>query len=124
MSVRTALVGAATTVVLVAGLGRPTEPDAAGKGDECVLMHTVTGVPSWDVGDAPGDVIGGVALRLGTLVVLAALLSGLAGRRGARGPALLAGWAALVVAAAVANAVAFVYTAAVVLDGDVPGSYF
>jgi hypothetical protein len=123
MSVRTALVGAATTAVLVAGLGSPPAQDAAREADASVLLRTVTVVPSWDVADAPGDVIGGVAVRLGTLVVLAALLSGLAGRRGARGPALLAGWGALVVAAAVANAAAFVYTAAVVLDGDVPGRY-
>ncbi len=123
MSVRTALVGAATTVILVAGLGSPPAQDAAREADASVLLHTVTVIPSWDVADAPGDVIGGVAIRLGTLVVLAALLSGLAGRRGARGPAVLAGWAALLVAAAVANVAAFVYTAAVVLDGDVPGRY-
>jgi hypothetical protein len=123
MSVRTALVGAATTVILVAGLGSPPAQDAARDADASALLHTVTVIPSWDIADAPGDVIGGVAIRLGTLVVLAALLSGLAGRRGARGPALLAGWAALLVAAAVANAAAFVYTAAVVLDGDVPGKY-
>ncbi len=36
---------------------------------------------------------------------------------------MLAGWAALLVAAAVANVAAFVYTAAVVFDGDVPGRY-
>src|SRR5262245_44504759 len=124
MSLRTALVGTATTVVLVAGLGSPPAQDAAREADASVLLRTVTAVPSWDVGGAPGDVIGGVAIRLGTLVVLAALLSGLAGSRGARGPALLAGWGALVVSAAVANAAAFVYTAAVVLDGNVPGRYF
>jgi hypothetical protein len=123
MSVRTALVGAATTVVLVAALGSPPVQDAAGEADASVLLRSVAVIPSWDVADAPGDVVGGVAVRLGTLVVLAALLSGLAGRRGARGPALLAGWAALLVAAAVANVAAFVYTAAVVLDGDVPGRY-
>jgi hypothetical protein len=123
MSVRTALVGAATTVVLVAGLGSPPVQDAARESDASVLLRTVAVVPTWDVADAPGDVIGGVAIRLGTLVVLAGLLAGLAGRRGARGPALLAGWGALVVAAAVANVAAYVYTAAVVLDGDVPGRY-
>jgi hypothetical protein len=124
MSVRTALVGAATTVVLVAGLGSPPLQDAAREADASVLLRTVTVIPSWDIADAPGDVIGGVAVRLSTLIVLAALLCGLAGRRGARGPALLAGWGALLVAAAAANAAAFVYTAAVVLDGEVPGSYW
>src|SRR4029453_4438771 len=54
MSVRTALVGAATTVVLVAGLGSPPAQDAARDADASVLLRTVTAIPSWDVGEAPG----------------------------------------------------------------------
>jgi hypothetical protein len=117
MSMRTALAGTATTAVLVAALGNPPVVDAARDADSQVLTGTFTGFANWDVADAPGDVIGGVVLRLGVTLVLVALLCALAGRSRSRGAAVVGGWGALVVAAGIAGAAGYVYQVAVVLEG-------
>src|SRR5688572_5923791 len=117
MSARTALAGAATTVVLVGALGNPGAVDAASDADEQALGLVLTGFAGWDVSDLPGDAVGGVVLRLGSTIALVALLSGLVGRSRSRAAAFIGGWGALAVAAAVAGGVAYVYQVAVVLDG-------
>jgi hypothetical protein len=122
MSTRSALAGGAVTVAIVAALGNPAAQDAAAEEGASVLLRTVVGVPGWDVPDgAGGDVVGGVVLRLAVLIVLAAALCAAAGRARARGPALLAGWGALVVAGAVAAAVAYAYAVTVILPGGTFG---
>jgi hypothetical protein len=122
MSTRSALAGGAVTVAIVVALGNPAAQDAAGEDGASVLLRTVAGVPAWDVpGGAGRDVVGGVVLRLAVLIVMAAGLCALAGRARARGPAVLAGWGALVVAGAGAAAVAYAYTVTVVLPGGTVG---
>jgi len=124
MSTRSALAGAATTAVLVAALGNPRAVEAGLDADHPALGLTLTGFPGWDVADLPGDVVGGVVLRLAVALVLVAVLSALAGRSRSRGAAFIGGWGALVVAAGVAGAVAYVYQVAVVLDGQTFGSTY
>jgi hypothetical protein len=109
-------------VAIVAALGNPAAQDAAAEEGASVLLRSVAGVPSWDVPDGAGaDVVGGVVLRLAVLIVLAAALCALAGRARARGPGLLAGWGALVVAGAMAAMVAYVYAVTVTLPGGAFG---
>ncbi|HEX5366683.1 MAG TPA: hypothetical protein VFW63_08495 [Acidimicrobiales bacterium] len=102
--------------VVVAALGNPGVLDAA-RGEGSFLATSVTAFASWDVAEAPGDVVGLVALRLGLTVAAAGLLSAVGGRGRSRPAAWLAGWGAVVVAAALAAAAAYVYQVAVVLDG-------
>jgi len=118
MSLRSALAGAATTAVIVAGLGNPATVDAARDSDQQGIASTLTGFPNWDVADAPGEVAGLVALRLGVVIALAGLLCALVGRSRSRGAAFLGGWGAATVAAAVAGGAAFVYQVPVVFDGN------
>jgi hypothetical protein len=118
MSLRTALAGATTTAVVVAALGNPAAVDAARDSDQQALAATLTGFANWDVGDAPGDVVGLVALRLGLVVVIAGLLCALVGRSRSRAAAFLGGWGATTVAAGIAGAAAFVYQVPVVFDGN------
>jgi hypothetical protein len=118
MSTRSALAGAAATAVLVGVLGSPAAQDAASDSGSPLLTRTVTALPSWDVPDgAPARLVWGIVLRLAVLMLVAAGLCAVAGRSRRRGPAFLAGWGALVVAAGLAGAVGYVYTVAVVLDG-------
>jgi hypothetical protein len=124
MSGRTALAGVATTAVLVAALGNPAVQDAGRDADNPVLVRTFTGFPGWDVDGATADVVWGIVIRLGVFVVVAGLLCAPAGRSRARAPAVLAGWAAVVVAAGSGAAAAYVWVDAVVLDGvGLPGTY-
>jgi hypothetical protein len=120
MSLRSALAGASTTAVVVAALGNPAAVDAARDADQQQLAATVVGFANWDVADAPGDVVGLVALRLGVVIVLAGLLCALVGRSRSRGAAFLGAWGAVGVAAAVAGAASYVYQVPVVLDGNAP----
>lgn len=117
MSLRSALAGAATAAVLVGVLGSPWAAETARDADDQALATTLTALPGWDVGDQPGEVVRGVALRLGVLLVVVTLLCGLAGRSWSRVAAFLGGWAALVVAGGVAAAGFYAYQVAVVLDG-------
>lgn len=117
MATRSALVGAATAAVVVAALGNPAAVSAARDLDDRALGATLTGFARWDVADQPGDVVASVAVRLGATLVMVALLCALAGRAGSRPAALLGGWGAAVVAAAVGGALAYVYQVVVVLDG-------
>jgi hypothetical protein len=120
MSLRSALAGATTTAVVVAALGNPAAVDAARDADQQQLVATVVGFANWDVADAPGDVVGLVALRLGVLIVLAGLLCALVGRSRSRGAAFLGAWGAVGVAAAVGAAASYIYQVPVVLDGSAP----
>lgn len=124
MSLRTALAGATTTTLLVAALGNSGVVDAARDADSRALALTVTGFANWDVANAPGDVVAGVLLRLGVVVVVVALLCALAGTARARGAAFIGGWGALVVAGAAAGAVEYVYRVAVVFDGQSFGNTY
>lgn len=117
MATRSALAGAATAAVVVAAIGNPAAVSAARDLDDRALGTTLTGFAGWDVADQPADVVASVAVRLGTTLVMVALLCALAGRAGARPAALLGGWGATVVAAAAGSAVAYVYQVVVVLDG-------
>lgn len=118
MSLRAALAGAATTCVVVAALGNPAVVEAAADADSALAASTLTAFPNWDVADAPGEIVGEVAIRLGATVVLAGLLGAVAGRSRSRAGAFLGGWAALVVAAAIAGGAGYVYRVPVVLDGQ------
>jgi hypothetical protein len=120
MSLRSALAGAATTAIVAAALGNPAAVDAARDADQQQLAATVVGFADWDLADAPGEVVGLVALRLGVLIVLAGLLCALVGRSRSRAAALLGAWGAVGVAAAVAGATSYVYQVPVVLDGNAP----
>jgi hypothetical protein len=120
MSLRSALAGATTTAVVVAALGNPAAVDAARDADQQQLVATVVGYANWDVADAPGDVVGLVALRLGVLIVLAGLLCALVGRSRSRGAAFLGAWGAVGVAAAVGAAASYIYQVPVVLNGSAP----
>jgi hypothetical protein len=120
MSLRSALAGATTTAVAAAALGNPAAVDAARDADQQQLAATVVGFASWDVADAPGEIVGQVALRLGVLIVLAGLLCALVGRSRSRGAAFLGAWGSVGVAAAVAGAASYVYQVPVVLDGNAP----
>ncbi len=124
MTMRTALAGATTTTLLVAALGNSGVVDAAREADSQALGLTVTGFANWDVGNAPGDVVAGVVLRLGVAIVVVALLCALAGTARARGAAFLGGWGALVVAAGAAGAIEYVYLVAVVFDGQTFGNTY
>jgi hypothetical protein len=118
MSMRSALAGGVMTVALAAALGSPAAQDAAAEDGASVLVRTVTGVPSWDVpADAGGDIVGGIVLRLAVLVGVTMALCAVAGRARRRGPALLAAWGGLGVAAALAATAAYVYSVTVVLPG-------
>lgn len=117
MSMRSALAGAASTTALLAALGNPAAVDAARDADNQALATTLTGFADWDVADLPGEVVGGVVLRLALALVLVALLCALAGRSRSRGAAFIGGWGALVVATGAAGAAGYVYQVAVVLDG-------
>jgi hypothetical protein len=118
MAMRCALAGAVTTVAVVAALGNPSAVDAAREVDHTTLGRTLAEFANWDVADLPGDAVGAVALRLGLTLLLVALLCGLTGRSRSRAAALVGGWGALVVAAAVAGAVTYAYQVAVILDGQ------
>jgi hypothetical protein len=124
MSLRSALAGATTTAVVVAALGNPATVDAARDADQQQLAATVVGFANWDVADAPGEIVGLVALRLGVLIVLAGLLCALVGRSRSRGAAFLGAWGAAGVAAAVAGAASYVYQVPVVLDGNAPAATY
>src|SRR5918994_278799 len=92
MSMRSALAGGVMTAALAAALGSPAAQDAAAEDGASVLVRTVTGVPSWEIpGDAGGDVVGGIVLRLAVLVVVTMALCSAAGRARRRGPAVLPG---------------------------------
>jgi hypothetical protein len=122
MSTRSALAGAAATLVLAGVLGSPAAQDKAADDGAPLLTRTVTALPSWDVPDgAPARLVWGIVLRLAVLLVVALGLSAVAGRSRSRGAAFLAGWGGLVVAAGLAGAVGFVYTVAAVLDGGTLG---
>jgi hypothetical protein len=122
MSTRSALAGAATTLVLAGVLGSPAVQDRATEDGAPLLTRTVTALPSWEVPDgAPARLVWGIVLRLAVLLVVALGLCAVAGRAQSRGAAFLAGWGGLVVAAGLAGAVAYVYTVAVVLDGGTLG---
>jgi hypothetical protein len=122
MSTRSALAGAAATAVLVGVLGSPAAQDAAADSTSPLLTRTVTVFPSWDLPDgAPASQVWGIVLRFAVLLLGVVGLSAVAGRSHRRGPAFLAGWGGLVVAAGVAAAVGYVYTVAVVLDGGTLG---
>jgi hypothetical protein len=122
MSTRSALAGAAATVVLAGVLGSPAAQDKAADDGAPLLTRTVTALPSWDVPDgAPARLVWGIVVRLAVLLVMALGLCALAGRSQNRGAAFLAGWGGLVVAAGLAGAVGAVYTVAVVLDGGTLG---
>jgi hypothetical protein len=122
MSTRSALAGAAATLVLAGVLGSPAAQDKAADDGAPLLTRTVTALPSWDVPDgAPARLVWGIVLRLAVLLVVALGLSSVAGRSRSRGAAFLAGWGGLVVAAGLAGAVGFVYTVAAVLDGGTLG---
>ena len=120
MSLRSALAGATTTAVAVAALGNPATVDAARDADRSSSSGTVVGFANWDVADAPGEVVGMVALRLGVLIVLAGLLCALVGRSRSRAAAFLGAWGAVGVAAGVAGAASYVYQVPIVLDGSSP----
>ena len=117
MSARAVVSGAVTTAVLVVVLGSPAAQDAARDAKNRALGRTLTSFPSWDAGSAPADVRWSVAIRLIVLAVGTALLCAVAGRSSSRGAALLAGWAAAIVAAAGAGAAAHAYLVATVLSG-------
>jgi len=122
MSTRSALAGAAATVVLAGVLGSPAAQDRAAEDGAPLLTRTVTALPSWDVPDgSPARLVWAIVLRLGVLLLVALGLSAVAGRSRSRSAALLAGWGGLVVAAGLAGAVGYVYTVAVVLDGGTLG---
>jgi hypothetical protein len=116
MVLRCALAGATTTAVLVAAVGNPPVVEAA-HDNGTALAATVSRFVSWDVLDAPADVVGLAVVRIAVLVVLVGVLSGIAGRSRSRSAAWLAGWAAVVVAGAAAAAAAYSYQVAVILDG-------
>ena len=118
MSLRTALAGATTTAIVVAALGNPAVVDAARDSDQQVIASTLAGFVNWDVADAPGEVVGLVALRLGVLIVMAGLLCALVGRSRSRLAAFLGAWGAVGVAAAMAGGASYVYQVPVVLDGN------
>ena len=124
MSVRSALAGAATTVVVAAGLGNPAVVDATRDSDHQALVATIVGFVDWDVAGSSGEVVGLVAIRLGVLVVAAGLLCGLVGRSRSRVAAWLGGWGAVGVAAALAGAAAYAYEVPVVLDGAAPADTY
>src|SRR5918997_1957384 len=124
MSTRSALAGAVTSAVLVAALGSPAVVEAGRDAEIRTLGLTLTAFPDWDVSGQPGEVVGGVAVRLGVVLVVVTLLCALAGRSRSRGAAFLAAWGALVVATAVAGAVAYAYEAGVVLDRRMSGPSF
>jgi hypothetical protein len=117
MALRSALAGAATTVGLIAVLGNPLVVDAVVENEPAALSSTLVRFADWDVFGRDIDVVVQAALRLGVTVVGVALLCALVGRSASRGASFLAGWAALMVAAAVAGAVNYVYTVEVFLDG-------
>ena len=125
MSTRSALSGAAATVVLAGLLGSPAAQDRAAEDGAALLTRTVAALPSWEVPDgAPARLVWGIVLRLAVLLVVALGLCAVAGRSRSRGAAFLAGWGGLVVAAGLAGAVGYVYAVTVVLDGtlgDVTG---
>jgi hypothetical protein len=122
MSTRSALAGAAATAIVVGVLGSPAAQDAAADSTSPLLTRTVTTFPSWDVPDgASASLVWGIVLRLAVLLVGVLGLCAVAGRSQRRGPAFLAGWGALVVAASVAAAAGYVYTVAVVLEGGTLG---
>jgi hypothetical protein len=131
MSVRSAVAGTASVGVLVGVLGSPAvvngAQDLAERHHGPITAGTLTGFPNWDVfGDGtPTNAIWGVVLELGVLLILAGLLTAMAG--GASRPAaFLAGWGSLVVAAGIAGAVHFTYQNAVLGPGENPFgvSYF
>ena len=125
MSTRTALAGAGTTVALLVALGNPAVVDAARDADEPALAFSFTAFPNWDTpAGVPGDVVGGIVLRLALAVVLVGLLCALVGRSRSRGAAFVGGWGALVVAAGIAGAVFYVYQVAVVFDGNSFGATY
>jgi hypothetical protein len=118
MSMRSALAGAVTTAVLIGALGSPAVADIARDADSDVFAGTVTAFADWEVDDGTsGDVVAGVALRLGLGLVLATVLCAVAGRSRSRAAAFLGGWGALVVAAGLAAAASYAYMVAVPLDG-------
>lgn len=124
MSARSLVAGVATTAVLAAALGSPAAQDAARDAENGVFAQTVSAFPSWDVGGAPADLVWSVVIRLAVLVVVTGLLCAVAGRSGHRGAAFLAGWAAAVVGAALAGAVAFAYLDLTVFtDAHLTGTY-
>src|SRR5918994_6176713 len=131
MSVRSAAAGTATAALVVGVLGSPAMVDAgqdlAERHRSPLTAETLTGLPNWDVFDrgTPTDVVWGIVLKLVVLLVVVALLAGLAGRAWRRS-AFLGGWASLVVAAGIAGAVHHVYQDAVVGPGENPFqvSYF
>src|ERR687894_870282 len=124
MSTRSARAGAFTAAALVAALGSPAAVEAGRDAESRTLGLTLTAFADWDVAGLPGEVVGGVALRLVVALVLVTLLCALAGRSRSRGAAFLAAWGALVVAAAVAAAAASAYEAGVVLDRRMSGPSF
>jgi hypothetical protein len=125
MSMRSALAGAVTTAVLIGALGSPAVADIARDADSEVFAGTVTAFADWEVdAGTSGDVVAGIALRLGLGLVLATVLCAVAGRSRSRAAAFLGGWGALVVAAGLAAAASHAYTVAVPLDGrSGPGTY-
>jgi hypothetical protein len=122
MALRSALVGSAMTVGLIAALGNPPVVDLATEDEASALGSTLVRFPNWDVFDLPSEAVVQTALRLGVTVVAVGLLCALVGRTASRGASFLAGWAALVVAAALGGAVNYVYLVAVVLDGRTFGT--
>ncbi len=121
MAARSALAGAITTVGLVAVLGNPVVVDRVTENGDSGLGATLVRFANWDVFSAPGEVVRGAVLRLVVVVIAVALLAALVKRDTPRGAAFLAGWAALVVAAAIAGAVNYVYVVEVILDGRTLG---
>ena len=88
MSTRSAVAGAAATVVLVGVLGSPVAQDVASDGDAPPPTWTVTVLPTWEVPDgAPARLVWGIVLRLAVLLVVAMGLCVVAGRSRSRGAA-------------------------------------
>jgi hypothetical protein len=121
MALRSALAGAITTAGLVAVLGNPAVVDRVTENGDRGLGATLVRFADWDVFSAPGDVVRGAVLRLVVVVLAVALLAALVKRDTPRGAAFLAGWAALVVAAAIAGAANYVYVVEALLDGRTLG---
>ena len=131
MSARSAVTGAASVGALVGVLGSPAMvhqvQDLADRHRIPLAASTLTDIPNWDVFESgtTADEVWGVVLKLAVLLIVVALLTGIAGRA-SHGAAFLAGWGSLIVAAGLAGAVDFAYRDAVLGPAPNPfdASYF
>jgi hypothetical protein len=109
------------TVLLVAGLGSEAAFDAALDADRQVtpLLQALTTFPAWSASalGAGSDMYGPIAVKVLVLLLVVFVLGRAAGHVGTSFAAFLAGWGALMIAAALAG-VAFAISAdTLVLDG-------